>query len=161
MYCSNCGKEVGDVNYCSHCGNPVTEDALIKESPPVESDSQTQSSVEDKLKSIYLEAEEDRKQRKREWEAVHGVCKKSPTTSSKRSRSWFSAPKKNQNRQVKSSTTSKPSGAWYLVPILFGFLGGAVGYFAVKEHNQNMADDMMVIGIITSVISFFIFMGLI
>jgi ribosomal protein L40E len=60
-----------------------------------------------------------------------------------------------------SSTASKPSGAWYLVPILFGFLGGTVGYFAVKDDNKNMAEDLIVIGIIVSIISFFIFMMLI
>jgi ribosomal protein L40E len=57
-----------------------------------------------------------------------------------------------------SSTDSKPSGAWYLAPILFGFLGGIMGYFAVKTDDEKMANDLIVTGIATSLILYFIFM---
>ena len=41
----------------------------------------------------------------------------------------------------------KPSKLWYLVPIIFGPLGGLVGYFLVKNKDRNFAERLLIIGI--------------
>jgi hypothetical protein len=41
----------------------------------------------------------------------------------------------------------KPSKLWYLVPIIFGPLGGLVGYFLVKNKDRNFAEWLLIIGI--------------
>src|SRR5881396_1353551 len=43
---------------------------------------------------------------------------------------------------------SGPSGVWYLVPLLFGILGGIVAYVAVKDKDRGMADRCLVLGLL-------------
>lgn len=45
-----------------------------------------------------------------------------------------------------------PSNAWYLVPLLFGILGGIVGYAAVKSEDAELADNLLTFGIIWTVV---------
>lgn len=42
----------------------------------------------------------------------------------------------------------KPSNAWYLAPLFLGFIGGLLGYIAVKGEDKSMADDLLLAGII-------------
>jgi len=44
----------------------------------------------------------------------------------------------------------KPSGAWYLVPFLFGLIGGIIGYVGTKDRDEDMAFGLLVFGIIWS-----------
>ena len=46
----------------------------------------------------------------------------------------------------------KPSGAWYLVPFLFGLIGGIIGYVGTKDRDEDMAFGLLVFGIIWSFI---------
>ena len=46
----------------------------------------------------------------------------------------------------------KPSGAWYLVPFLFGLIGGIIGYVGTKDRDEDMAFALLVFGIIWSFI---------
>jgi len=38
--------------------------------------------------------------------------------------------------------------AWYLVPFLFGILGGIVAYVGVKDDDPEMADNLLIFGIL-------------
>ena len=49
-----------------------------------------------------------------------------------------------------------PTEWWYIVPILFGIIGGLIMYFAVKDDNKKMANEGLVIGIITMIIGIII-----
>ena len=45
------------------------------------------------------------------------------------------------------------SGAWYLVPFFFLLLGGIVAYIAVKDRNRGMANNLLIFGIVWSVVA--------
>jgi len=55
---------------------------------------------------------------------------------------------------------TKPSAAWYLVPLLLGLLGGIIGYFAVKDQNRDMANSLLNVGIIMTFIDIIFIWGL-
>jgi len=42
---------------------------------------------------------------------------------------------------------SKVSHFWYLVPILFGWLGGVISFFAVRGRDENKARNLFLVGI--------------
>ena len=42
----------------------------------------------------------------------------------------------------------KVSKAWYLVPFFFGIIGGIIGYLAVKDRNKNTAKNLLIFGIV-------------
>lgn len=42
---------------------------------------------------------------------------------------------------------SKVSHFWYLVPILFGWLGGLIGFFAVRGRDENKARNLFLVGL--------------
>ena len=50
----------------------------------------------------------------------------------------------------------KPSSVWYLVPFLFGVVGGLIGYVAFRDEDSDMAKGLLIFGIFMSVISVFI-----
>lgn len=58
----------------------------------------------------------------------------------------------------------KPTKLWYLIPIFFGIVGGIIGYFAVKDNDQKLANNLLIIGIVMTLIglffSFLIFLAL-
>ncbi|MCW4025567.1 MAG: C2H2-type zinc finger protein [Candidatus Bathyarchaeota archaeon] len=47
-----------------------------------------------------------------------------------------------------NSQKSKPSNAWVLVPILFGILGGLIGYVGVKDDDKELANNLLIFGIV-------------
>jgi RNA polymerase subunit RPABC4/transcription elongation factor Spt4 len=46
----------------------------------------------------------------------------------------------------------QPSSAWYLAPLLFAILGGIIGYLGVKDDDKDMANNMLILGMVMSFI---------
>ncbi|MCP6727170.1 MAG: hypothetical protein KJI69_04040 [Patescibacteria group bacterium] len=51
---------------------------------------------------------------------------------------------------------SKVSHFWYLVPIMFGWLGGVVGFFAVRGRDENKARNLFFVGLAVTIIPYVI-----
>ncbi len=51
-----------------------------------------------------------------------------------------------------TQTESYPSGAWYLVAIFFGILGGIIGYFAIRDKNKGMAKKQLIVGFVSTIL---------
>ena len=47
----------------------------------------------------------------------------------------------------------RPSKKWYIAPILFGILGGIVGYFIIKDKDAKLAKNLLVVGLIFTFIN--------
>ena len=58
--------------------------------------------------------------------------------------------------QNKNST--KPSSAWYLVPLFLALLGGLLGYIALKDEDKKMADTLLYIGIFMTILGIVYFL---
>ena len=48
------------------------------------------------------------------------------------------------------------SDAWYLVPLLFGILGGLIAYVATKDQDDGKATNFLILGIFSSAFTFFV-----
>jgi hypothetical protein len=55
---------------------------------------------------------------------------------------------------------SKVSHFWYLVPILFGWLGGVIGFFAVRGRDENKARNLFLVGLAVTIIPVIILIAL-
>jgi len=44
------------------------------------------------------------------------------------------------------------SALWWLVPFFFGFLGGIIAYFAVKQRNRRTANRLLIFGILWTIL---------
>jgi len=53
-------------------------------------------------------------------------------------------------------SVQKVSWAWWLLPILLGVLGGIISFFAVLKRRPGMATAMLFLGIILTVVDFFV-----
>jgi hypothetical protein len=53
-------------------------------------------------------------------------------------------------------TNDKPTRLWFLVPLLFGFIGGLIGYVGTKNEDSELAGSLLLFGIVWSVILLFI-----
>ena len=47
----------------------------------------------------------------------------------------------------------KRSNWWYLVPLLFGLLGGIIGYFALRRYAPEKAKKCLYLGLILTAIN--------
>lgn len=50
------------------------------------------------------------------------------------------------------SKPNNPSGAWYLLPLFFGILGGIIGYIVLKVKDEKMAKNILYVGLGTFVL---------
>ncbi len=46
---------------------------------------------------------------------------------------------------------SKVSNYWYIVPILFGWIGGVIGFFAVRGRDEKKGRNLFLVGLATSI----------
>jgi len=56
-------------------------------------------------------------------------------------------------------TVSKPSSAWYFVPLFLGILGGIIAYLVVRDEDRNMANSMLIVGILSTFIGIIILLA--
>jgi hypothetical protein len=50
-----------------------------------------------------------------------------------------------------TQTKAQTSGAWWLLPIFLGWVGGLIGYLVVKESDQSKAKGLLIFGIVWTV----------
>lgn len=53
---------------------------------------------------------------------------------------------------IHAASAEKPSNWWYLLPILFGILGGIIGYIVIKVKDEKMAKNILYVGLGTFVL---------
>jgi predicted ribosome quality control (RQC) complex YloA/Tae2 family protein len=46
----------------------------------------------------------------------------------------------------------KPSSLWYIVPFLFGIIGGIIGYVGTKSEDSDLANNLLIFGILWSIV---------
>ena len=59
-----------------------------------------------------------------------------------------------------TTTGDTPSKAWYLAPVVFGLVGGAITYFVLKDRDKGMAKNCLWLGIAITAIFLIYNMGL-
>ncbi len=51
-----------------------------------------------------------------------------------------------------SVLVERPSSAWYLLPFLFGLIGGLIGYVGTKDRDQGLADSLLAFGVFWTIV---------
>jgi len=59
------------------------------------------------------------------------------------------------------SNQKEHSKAWYLVPVIFGILGGLVMYIGLKETNAKMAKRGLILSIVITAASVLIYVPIV
>jgi hypothetical protein len=49
----------------------------------------------------------------------------------------------------------RPTALWYVFPFFFGIIGGIIGYVGTKDEDKEMADSLLIFGIVWSIILIF------
>lgn len=75
-----------------------------------------------------------------------------PTTYKRLQRSPYSESK--TYRKPITTQYEYCSDFWYLLPIVFGLLGGIIGYVGVKDRDPDMARNILLIGFVLTLIGF-------
>ena len=57
----------------------------------------------------------------------------------------------------RSVLVERPSSAWYLLPFLFGLIGGLIGYVGTKDRDQGLADGLLAFGVFWTIVVVAIF----
>jgi hypothetical protein len=50
------------------------------------------------------------------------------------------------------ATEHRRSGLWYILPILFGIIGGVIAYFVIRQDDPIKAKNCLKIGIVLLII---------
>jgi hypothetical protein len=58
-----------------------------------------------------------------------------------------------------TAPTRRVSGAWWLLPILVGWLGGLIAWLVNKEVDQTKARAMLITGIVVSLLAFAVYVS--
>jgi hypothetical protein len=55
-------------------------------------------------------------------------------------------------KDLETEFIEKPTVLWYFVPFFFGIIGGIIAYVATKDEDKEMADSLLIFGIVWTVI---------
>ncbi|MEM3714648.1 MAG: hypothetical protein QXF82_06850 [Nitrososphaeria archaeon] len=75
-------------------------------------------------------------------------AKESPTLSQETIAKLYEADK----FEEENSSEAKPTALWYLVPFFFGLIGGIIAYVGTNDKDEQMAYNLLVFGIIWTII---------
>ena len=50
------------------------------------------------------------------------------------------------------SQETRRSGLWYLLPIIFGIIGGVIAWFVIKQDDPSKAKNCLYLGIVLLII---------
>ncbi|MGB9671557.1 MAG: hypothetical protein ACPLZY_00245 [Candidatus Norongarragalinales archaeon] len=50
------------------------------------------------------------------------------------------------------SSATKPTALWYLIPFLFGLIGGIIAYVGTQDEDEQMAYNLLLFGIIWTIV---------
>lgn len=62
------------------------------------------------------------------------------------------------SEELENAFLEKPTTLWYLVPFLFGVLGGIVAFTRTKDRDEGMIFNLLVFGIVWNVIAAILFL---
>lgn len=48
--------------------------------------------------------------------------------------------------------SGRVSGAWWIFPLVFGWVGGAIAWFALRKRNARLAGWLLLVGVVNSVL---------
>ena len=65
---------------------------------------------------------------------------------------WKPALKYPSHQRRPNSSYRSYSAAWYLLPILFGFIGGILAYLGVRDEDEGAARLLLGIGLVFTVV---------
>jgi len=65
--------------------------------------------------------------------------------------SWSPAPSTPSTSWSPAPATSRVSGAYWLLPILLGWVGGLLAWVLVRDRDRTMARNMLITGVVLSV----------
>ena len=54
--------------------------------------------------------------------------------------------------EFEQEVPTEPTALWYLVPFFFGVIGGIIAYLGTKDEDKEMADSLLIFGIIWTII---------
>jgi uncharacterized membrane protein YvbJ len=141
MRCASCqfDNEAG-AQFCVNCGKPIQTVPPRPNIPPL---SNTPSSGFRCPKCGSLNA------------ADNTFCENCGSSLSSQSvQSTFSPPTYKTEAAVQK--TGKTSGAWWILPILLGLMGGLVAWIVVREADKSKAKSMLVVGIVMTFVWFLV-----
>lgn len=61
-----------------------------------------------------------------------------------------------EDMKLKDEEKIKTHWIWYLLPVLLGFIGGIIGFFVFRKKDRSKALTLLGIGIVVSIILYFI-----
>jgi len=55
-------------------------------------------------------------------------------------------------QQAPTALTEEVSNWWYALPFCFGFIGGILGWFGVKNRDSDKARKILIVGAVSSIL---------
>jgi len=62
-----------------------------------------------------------------------------------------------EKREFLDYKEKRARALWYLLPFLFGIIGGIIAYVGVKDEETEMADSLLIFGIVWSIYLFLVY----
>ncbi len=60
---------------------------------------------------------------------------------------------------IDSTSSQKPSAAWYLLPIFLNWVGGLIMFFALRNRSQQMAKRGLILGFVLTAAAVVIYLA--